>query len=160
MYTYHFKTQLDELGESQNLKKFNHKNVLVTFKTRQDKTRQDKTKQLTKPTYVFSKSHRPSIQKQPQTRMGLHKPCGVLLLGVLVHLFHWHQLVHVWLWQRKEIGDIHEGHAAGFDEEGGQWICFLRESGLGWWVQISKAANVRLLLILNKLQVPSNTSPN
>ena len=45
MYTYHFKTQLEELGESQNLKKFNHKNVLVTFKTRQDKTRQDKTRQ-------------------------------------------------------------------------------------------------------------------
>ena len=81
MYTYHFKTQLDELGESQNLKKFKHKNVLVTFKTRQDKT-----KQLTKPTYAFSKStesNRPSIQKQQQTRMA---SISLVVYSCLVYL--------------------------------------------------------------------------
>ena len=70
-----------------------------------------------------------AAKKYCQDLAGLHKPCGVLLFGVLVYLLHWHQLVHVWLWQREEVGDIHEGHAAGLDEESSQWICFLRNFG-------------------------------
>lgn len=60
------------------------------------------------------------------TLASLHKSGGVLLLGVLLELLHWHQLIHVRLWQREEVGDILEGLHARLHEEGGQGIRFLR----------------------------------
>ena len=98
---------------------------------------------LRKPSRALKNEMFAKVDDQTQSHItltSLHKPCGVLLLGVLVHLLHWHQLVHVWLWQREEVGDIHEGHAAGLDEESSQWICFLRNFGQLTWINAKGSA--------------------
>ena len=52
----------------------------------------------------------------------LHHLGGVLLATVLLRLLDRHELVHVGLGQREQVGNVREGHHAGLDEQGGQGV--------------------------------------